>query len=332
LYQTISAEAMPNEPSETLSRNRRYVAYYRMSTGRQDQPALGFDAQRADVSTYISTHPGQLIAEFSETMSGRKNNRPKLDRALYLCKLFRAVLVVAHLDRLARNVYMITRLMESRVEFVAVDFPHADKFTLHVLAALAEYESQLISDRMKAVYASARERGEKSERRNRNPNPRLGPRANEISARNRRARIEARARDLGPLIWKAKAEGKTNRLIAEEFNQTGVRPRGKKPWTALSIWLIAKQSYPEFGVPTLPAPPYVRKRMLALLEEVSPRLVEWRRQGMTFTAMASELNASGCPAPRGKLWWTTSVRRYFYRKSSETPARRRKEAAWANNL
>jgi DNA invertase Pin-like site-specific DNA recombinase len=187
----------------------RYVAYYRMSIGRLEQFALGFDAQRAAVERYIAANPGRLIAEFSETVSGRKNARPKLQEALYLCRLLRAVLVVARLDRLSRNVELITRLMESGTEFVAVDFPHANRFTIHVLAVIAEYESQLLSERMKAAYAAARERGAVVWPRVKNPNARLGPHAQEISARNRRARLEARARDLGPLIWKAIAEGKS---------------------------------------------------------------------------------------------------------------------------
>ena len=294
----------------------RYVAYYRMSIGHLEQFALGFDAQRAAVERYIAANPGRLIAEFSETVSGRKNARPKLQEALYLCRLFRAVLVIARLDRLSRNVELITRLMESGTEFVAVDFPHANRFTIHVLAAIAEYESQLLSERMKAVYAAATERGAVIWPRVKNPNARLGPHAQEISARNRRARVEARARDLGPLIWKAIAEGKSYRMIADEFNQTGVRRRAKAPWCALSIWLIAKQSFAEFGAPrkTLSPPGMRRENMLARLAEIGPRLVEWKRRGMSCTDMASELNRLHYPAPRGGLWSYSSLRRYLLRK------------------
>jgi DNA invertase Pin-like site-specific DNA recombinase len=287
-----------------------------MSIGRLEQFALGFDAQRAAVERYIAANPGRLIAELSETVSGRKNARPKLQEALYLCRLFRAVLVIARLDRLSRNVELITRLLESGTEFVAADFPHANRFTIHVLAAIAEYESQLLSERMKAVYAAARERGAEVWPRVKNPNARLGPRAQEISARNRRARVEARARDLGPLIWKAIAEGKSYRMIADEFNRTGVRRRAKAPWCALSIWLIAKQSFAEFGAPrkTLSPPGMRRENMLARLAEIGPRLVDWKRQGMSCADMASELNRLRYPAPRGGLWSYSSLRRYLLRK------------------
>jgi DNA invertase Pin-like site-specific DNA recombinase len=295
---------------------RRYVAYYRLSIGRLEQFALGFEAQRAAVEGYIAANPGRLIAEFSETVSGRKNTRPKLQEALYLCRLFRAVLVIARLDRLSRSVELITRLLETGTEFVAVDFPHATKFTIHLLAAIAEYESQLISQRMKAAHAAARERDTTVWPRVKNPNARLGPHAQEISARNRRARVEARARDLGPLIWKAIAEGKSYRMIADEFNRTGVRPRAKAPWCALSIWLIAKQSFQEFGAPrkTLSPPGMRRENMLSRLAEIGPRLAEWRREGMSCTDMACELNRLHYPAPRGGLWAYSSLRRYLLRK------------------
>jgi DNA invertase Pin-like site-specific DNA recombinase len=287
-----------------------------MSTGRLNEFALGFGAQRAAVEKYVAANPGRLIAECSETVSGRKNARPQLKEALYLCRLFRAILVIARLDRLSRNVELITRLLETGVEFVAVDFPHANKFTIHVLAAIAEYESQLISERLKAVYAAARERGVVVWPRRKNPQAKLGPHAQEISARNRRARVEARARDLGPLIWTAIAEGKSHRMIADEFNQTGVRPRRKAPWCALSIWLIAKQSFEEFGAPrqSLSPPGMRRENMLARLAEIGPRLGEWRRQGMSCAEMASELNRLSYPAPRGGLWVYSSVRRYLLRK------------------
>jgi len=325
----ISDDAMPTELHDHLGRTRRYVAYYRMSTGRLDQFAFGFDAQRADVLRYVSANSGQLVAEFSETVSGRKVDRPELGQALYLCRLFHAVLVVAHLDRLARNVHMISRLMEAGVEFVAVDFPQADKFTLHVLAAIAEYESQLISDRVKAAYASARNRGVSLGPRIKNPNPKLGPGAAEISARNRRARKEARAHDLGPLIWKARAAGKSNRMIAEEFNQTGVRRRGAVPWNSESIWTVASQSYQEFGAPLgLPPPTNQRETMSAIIRDIGPRLVAWRRQGMSFATMASELNALGCPTPRGGIWWAKTVRPYFRRIPPHSlPGRAPKETA-----
>ena len=91
---------------------RRYVAYYRVSTVQQGQFGLGIEAQRAAVQDYVAAHPGFVVAEFSEVMSGRKDSRPELAKALSMCRIARAVLVIARLDRLSRNVEMIARLIE----------------------------------------------------------------------------------------------------------------------------------------------------------------------------------------------------------------------------
>ncbi len=136
-----------------------FVAYYRVSTERQGQSGLGLDAQKAAVAAYMRGL-GELEAEFVEVESGRKDDRPQLAAALALCrrKLGR-VLVIAKLDRLARSVAFISNLMESGVAFVAVDMPHANKLTMHVLAAVAEHEREMISQRTKAALAAAKARG-----------------------------------------------------------------------------------------------------------------------------------------------------------------------------
>jgi hypothetical protein len=107
---------------------RRYVAYYRVFTAQQGQFGFGVEAQRAAVQDYVAANPGFLVAEFSEIMSGRKDSRPELAKALSICRIAHAMLVIARLDRLSRDVEMIARLMESGLEFVAVDFPHANRF------------------------------------------------------------------------------------------------------------------------------------------------------------------------------------------------------------
>ena len=107
---------------------------------------------------YVVANPGWLIAEYSETASGRRNERPQLAMALTTCRIMGAILVIARLDRLSRNVAMIARLMESGIDFIAADFPHVNRFTIHVLAALAEYESKIQSERMKAVLGALRVR------------------------------------------------------------------------------------------------------------------------------------------------------------------------------
>src|SRR5580700_11372561 len=135
-----------------------YVAYYRVSTDRQGASGLGLDAQRQAVARFIGA--GQLVAEFTEIESGRRHtNRPRLLAALAECRKRRAVLLIARLDRLARNVAFIANLMESGVDFVAVDMPTANRLTIHILAAVAEHEREMISQRTKAALAAAKQRG-----------------------------------------------------------------------------------------------------------------------------------------------------------------------------
>jgi DNA invertase Pin-like site-specific DNA recombinase len=138
----------------------RFVAYYRVSTDRQGASGLGLEAQRQAVARYLGR--GRLLAEFTEVESGRRHtNRPELLTALALCRKWRAVLVIARLDRLARNVAFIANLMESSVDFVACDMPQANRLTIHILAAVAEHERELISQRTKAALAEAKRRGTK---------------------------------------------------------------------------------------------------------------------------------------------------------------------------
>jgi DNA invertase Pin-like site-specific DNA recombinase len=103
----------------------------------------------------------QLVAEHTEIESGKKSDRPELLTALAACKRHKATLIIAKLDRLARNVAFIANLMESGVEFVAVDNPHASKLMLHLLAAFAEHEREQISSRTKVALAAAKARGVK---------------------------------------------------------------------------------------------------------------------------------------------------------------------------
>ncbi len=294
---------------------RRYVAYYRVSTVQQGQFGFSVEAQRAAVQGYVAANPGFVVAEFSEVMSGRKDRRPELAKALSMCRLARAVLVIARLDRLSRNVEIIARLMESRLEFVAVDFPHANRFTIHILAAVAEYESGLSSERMKQIIAARRERGAKIGHFADGLSRRFPPGCQAASALVRQARSEARARDLAPLVWSAIAEGKSLSVIANEFNGGGVAPPQHAPWTKNSIWRITRQTAALFGQ----SPPAgkrigtaqnkVRKRV----GEISPLLLTWRLEGKTYREIAAEFAHRGVESPWGRGWGPASIRRYLMR-------------------
>jgi DNA invertase Pin-like site-specific DNA recombinase len=141
--------------------NGLYVGYYRVSTKAQGASGLGLEAQQTAVRSYLNGGDWDLVGEFTDVESGTRkgNNRPELAKALAVCKRLKATLVIAKLDRLARNVAFVSRLMESGVDFVAVDIPHANKLTIHILAAVAEAEAEATSIRTKAALAAAKARG-----------------------------------------------------------------------------------------------------------------------------------------------------------------------------
>jgi DNA invertase Pin-like site-specific DNA recombinase len=140
----------------------KFVAYFRVSTDRQGKSGLGLEAQREAVMSYLNGGRWTLAAEFTEVESGkRSDNRPELEKAIAACKRLKAKLVIAKLDRLSRNLAFIAALMESGVEFVAVDNPHMNKLTIHILAAVAEHEREMISERTKAALAAAKRRGQR---------------------------------------------------------------------------------------------------------------------------------------------------------------------------
>jgi DNA invertase Pin-like site-specific DNA recombinase len=186
----------------------RFCTYLRVSTDKQGITGLGMDAQRDAVCRYVQNR-GNIIGEFIEVESGKKHtNRPQLLAALAECRKRRAVLVIARLDRLARNVAFIANLMNSDVEFVAVDMPQANRLTIHILAAVAEHEREMISQRTKAALAAAKARGKKLG----NPNYR------EALARARAALgYKPPAPEVLTLIVQWRREGEALRKVAERL-------------------------------------------------------------------------------------------------------------------
>jgi DNA invertase Pin-like site-specific DNA recombinase len=137
-----------------------FVSYSRVSTAEQGRSGLGLDAQQAAIWRFLRDDD-RVLAGFGEVESGKRCDRPELRRALDFCQLHRATLLIAKLDRLARNVAFVATLIERGVPFVAVDMPHADAFRLHLEAAISEDEMKKISVRTKAALAAAKARGVK---------------------------------------------------------------------------------------------------------------------------------------------------------------------------
>jgi DNA invertase Pin-like site-specific DNA recombinase len=201
---------------------RKFVAYYRVSTDRQGRSGLGLEAQQAAVRGYLGTVAP--IAEFTEIETGRRNDRPQLKEALALCRKRKARLVIAKLDRLSRNLAFIATLMDSGVEFLAVDNPHANRLTLHILAAVAEHERHMIADRTKAALLAAKARG-----------IRLGRNAVDRLAPAYRAEATERARKLAPLLAELKSAGLSVRQMAAELTARGILTPTGAQWHGQTV-------------------------------------------------------------------------------------------------
>src|SRR5215469_434135 len=145
-FDKISNYQSVNMGGHTAHRGK-FVAYFRVSTDKQGRSGLGLDAQRKAVRDYLNGGTWSLIGDFTEVESGKRNERPELVKALAACKRHKAKLVIAKLDRLSRNLAFIATPMDSGVEFVAVDNPHANKLTVHILAAVAQHEREMIAQR-----------------------------------------------------------------------------------------------------------------------------------------------------------------------------------------
>lgn len=205
-----------------------FVAYYRVSTDRQGKSGLGLEAQRDAVRSYLNGGNWTLIDSFFEVESGKKNDRPQLAAALDLCRRRKATLVIAKLDRLARNVAFLSGLLESGVEIRCCDMPDANRLTLHILAAVAEHEREMISQRTKAALAAAKARGVK-----------LGTPDNLAHSRGndeRKAAAAARAADLAPIVTEIRAGGASSlREIAAGLNARGIQAASGGQWSATQV-------------------------------------------------------------------------------------------------
>ncbi len=217
-----------------------YVAYYRVSTKGQGQSGLGLQAQRQTVEKFCEN--GRIIAEYTDIESGKNNNRPELAKAIGFAKNNNALLIIAKLDRLSRNVHFISSLMESRVHFKACDLPEADHFTVHLFAALAEKERRMISERTRAALQSKKARGFK-----------LGTPANltgqakekGVAAIKANARLDGHNIRAGAMAVLLRNQGLSFRQIAGRLNELGYPTRHGKPFRPMSVKRLVDRSVNE---------------------------------------------------------------------------------------
>ena len=137
----------------------RFVAYLRVSTEKQGEQGHGISAQRQAIQNYLAASNGELLDEHVEVESGKKKDRPELKKAINRCKTSRSTLIIAKLDRLSRNMAFIANLMDAGIDFIACDNPFANKLTIHILAAIAEHEREMISRRTREALAAAKAKG-----------------------------------------------------------------------------------------------------------------------------------------------------------------------------
>jgi DNA invertase Pin-like site-specific DNA recombinase len=222
----------------------KFISYLRVSTARQGISGLGLEAQREAVANYLNGGRWSLVQEVVEVESGKRNDRPAIAEALRLCRLHRATLIIAKLDRLARNVHFISSLMEAGVEFIACDFPQANRLTVHILAAVAEHEASMISARTTAALAAAKARGKRLGGLRGKPErmKTMAAKGNSASVEARQTSAAKRAADLLPVIEGLRGQGTHSLLgIAAKLNARGISaPRGGQ-WTATQVSRVLKR-------------------------------------------------------------------------------------------
>ena len=220
--------------------NGLFVVYYRVSTGKQGKSGLGLQAQQDAVQAFLNGGKWRIVAEVREVESGTHNDRPELAKAMRLCRVHRATLLVAKQDRLSRNAAQILGMLDKGdVPFVCVDDPNTTRLNVGIKALIAEDEAEKASIRTKAALAVVRARGEKQLGGQRGDwyVSAVAKQGAEASLEARRAKASAWKADLMPILEDMNARGVTSlSAIAKEFNTRSVgTPRGKGVWTATQV-------------------------------------------------------------------------------------------------
>ena len=220
----------------------KFVAYLRVSTARQGRSGLGLEAQRKAVEDFLNGGNWKLVTEFVEVESGKKADRPQLEKAIQLCRLTGAKLVIAKLDRLSRDAHFLLGLEKAGIDFVAADMPQANKLTIGIMAVMAQHEREMISERTKAALAAAKRRGVALG----------GFRGRKFTAKDykasaavRQAKAAQRAADVMPIVKDLQAGGAESlRAIAAGLDERGIPTARGGKWSATQVSRLLEADRP----------------------------------------------------------------------------------------
>lgn len=214
----------------------KFVAYYRVSTAKQGQSGLGLEAQQAAVASYLNGGAWELVGEYEEVETGKGANaldkRPQLRAALAACKKQGATLIIAKLDRLARNVHFVSGLLETGVEFVAADMPQANKVMIQMHAVMSEWERDQISARTRAALAAAKGRGVQLGK--------AGPNNLKPNIEERQQAAREFAEKMRSIFTGMKMRQLPQRKMVEELNQLDIKASRGGKWSLLQVQRVLK--------------------------------------------------------------------------------------------
>jgi DNA invertase Pin-like site-specific DNA recombinase len=220
----------------------KFVVYLRVSTRKQGRSGLGLEAQRQAVETFLNGGNWKVVKEFVEVESGKNAERPKLAKAFQACRVYGAKLVIAKLDRLSRDAHFLLGLEKAGVDFVCADMPSATRFTVGIMAMVADEERRMISERTKAALAAAKRRGVKLGGYR---GGKIGAKAWKASAATRDAQAQGRADDLSDIVKELQASGATSlRAIAEGLDARGITTARGGKWSATQVMRLLERLGP----------------------------------------------------------------------------------------
>ena len=229
---------------------QKYVLYYRVSTQRQGRSGLGIEAQEAAVVAFLSARDTHVIGEYREIESGRKSDRQELAAAMKMCRMTNSTLLIAKLDRLARDAHFLLGLEKSGIEFVAADMPFANRLTIGIMALVAEEEAKAISARTKAALAARKARGlPLGNQASLRPADRVGA-AQAASAWSRKAADHAAM--VLPAIQEMKAAGMSLRASARDLTKRGFTTVRGGQWTATQVSAVLQRAAIEQRAAAMP--------------------------------------------------------------------------------